>query len=58
VNRKFIFIIEETDEETPPMAEGEEYLFGEVLGEVGVYHLSCINYPKIKASIEIAKKES
>lgn len=39
------------------MAEGEEYLFGEVLANVGTYHLQCLNYTKIKSVIEYVRKE-
>lgn len=50
-DRKFIFIIEETEEETPPLSEGEEYTFEQQLSEVGTYNLQCLNYPKIKSKI-------
>lgn len=39
------------------MSDGEEYLFGEVLKDVGTYHLQCLNYTKIRSVVEFVRKE-
>jgi hypothetical protein len=44
-------MLEETEEETPPLSEGQDYYFKNQLEEVGIYHLQCLNYPKIKSKI-------
>lgn len=52
-SRKFIFLLEETDEETALLCEGDEHLFAIPLVDPGIYHLQCMNYPKIKCKIEL-----
>jgi len=54
--KKFLFSIEETEEETPFLFEGEQYLFTTLLHEEGIYHLQCLNYPKIKCIIQVENR--
>lgn len=52
-HRKFLFLLEQTDEESPPLSEGEQYLFEKPLTEAGAYNLQCLNYPKVRCNIDV-----
>lgn len=57
-SRKFLFCLEESDEETPFLTEQEQHEFETKLEENTLYHLTCLNYPKIKATIQVKAQKA
>lgn len=59
LGKKYIFGVEELDEETQPLAHGEEHLF-ECFQSCpnGKYELLCLNYPKISCIVEVKNQEA
>ena len=58
MTRKYIFAIQELDQETEPLSEGDQHLF-DCFKECpsGIYHLSCLNYPKLTCEIEVSNDD-
>jgi len=58
MQKKYIFAIEELDQETEPLSGGDQHLFN-CFKECpsGIYYLNCLNYPKLTCEIEVSNDD-